>query len=352
MNNLELYTKLAERYDKGQIVGAPLTKTLLKILMLLASPEEAEVALKLPFKNISLSEAKELYPEKSDRIEEILDGMAVRGTVFRDIHPGREKRYRLLPSLVGWQETPFWHGRETEQAKVLSPLYKEYHKEAFAAEMARGMPLMRVIPIDTSLRVSSGILPFDEIKPLIDASSYQAVGHCPCRITAKFRGESCNHSTENCLHFGSMAHYMVDHNLAREISKEETMKILKAADDEGLVHIIDNLEGQMHTICNCCRCCCSFLVPINEKFGLDILSYSNYLAGVDSEVCIGCGTCEDRCPVGAVKVIDDTARVDETICLGCGACTSTCTTEAIRLSLRKEVKPPPKVQEFIEARFK
>jgi NAD-dependent dihydropyrimidine dehydrogenase PreA subunit len=352
MNNLELYTKLAERYDKGQIVGAPLTKTLLKILMLLVNPEEAEVALKLPFQNISLSEAKALYPEQADRIEEILDGMAKRGTVFRDTKPGREKRYRLLPSLVGWQETPFWHGRETEQAKALSPLYKEYHKEAFAAEMARGIPLMRVIPINTSLRVSSGILPFDEIRPLIDASTYQAVGNCPCRITAKFRGEGCTYSTENCLHFGSMGRFMVEHGLAREISKEETLKIVKAADDEGLVHIIDNLEGQMHTICNCCRCCCSFLVPINEKFGLDILSYSNYLAGVDREACIGCGTCEDRCPVGAVKVIDETAKVDETMCIGCGACTSTCTTEAIRLSLRKKVKPPPQVQEFIAARFK
>jgi len=40
MNNLELYTKLAERYGKGQIVGAPLTKTLLKILMLLFNKEK------------------------------------------------------------------------------------------------------------------------------------------------------------------------------------------------------------------------------------------------------------------------------------------------------------------------
>jgi hypothetical protein len=112
------------------------------------------VALKLPFQNITHGEAKELYPEQADRIEEILDGMAVRGTVFRDLHPGKEKRCRRLPSLVGWQERPFWHGQETEQAKVLSPLYKE----AFAAEMARGIPLMRVIPIDISLKVSSGIV--------------------------------------------------------------------------------------------------------------------------------------------------------------------------------------------------
>jgi len=352
MEKLELYTKVAERYDKGQIVGAPLTNTLLKILMNLLNPEEAEIALKLPFQNISLSQAKDLFPEKGARIEEILDGMAERGTVFRDTKPGREKRYRLLPSLVGWQETPFWHGRETEQAKVLSPLYKEYHKEAFAGEMARGMPLMRVIPIDTSLRESSSVLPFDEIRPLVDGASYRAVGHCPCRVTARFRGEACDHSTENCLHFGSMGRYMVEYNMAREISREETMKILKAADDEGLVHIINNINGHVDTICNCCQCCCSFLIPTREKWGLDMLSYSNYLAAVDGDVCIACGTCEERCPVEAVKVVDDVAEVDENLCLGCGACTSTCTEEAIRLSRRTEIKAPPQAEEFFTARLK
>jgi Na+-translocating ferredoxin:NAD+ oxidoreductase subunit B len=352
MDNLELYTKLAEKYDKGQVVGAPVTPTLLKILMHLLNPEEAEIALKLPFQNISLSKAKEMYSEKKDRIEDILDGMAKRGTVFRDTKPGQEKRYRLLPSLVGWQETPFWHGRETEQAKALSPLYKEYHIEAFAAEMARGIPLMRVIPVETALDPASEILPFDQIKPLVDAASYQAVGHCPCRVTAKFRGEGCEYSTENCLHFGSMGRYMVEHDMAREISKEETMKILKAADDEGLVHIIDNIEGHLHTICNCCSCCCSFLRTINDKMGHDILSYSNYMAGVNREACIGCGACEDRCPVGAIRVEDEVASVDGTICLGCGACTSTCPTEAIRLNRRGEIKPPPQAEEFLMARLK
>jgi Pyruvate/2-oxoacid:ferredoxin oxidoreductase delta subunit len=352
MVDMELYEKLADRFDTGQIVGAPKTKSLLKILMLLFNPEEAQIAMTLPFQNTPLEEARKLYPQKADRIEEILDNMAKGGTVFRDNKPGIGKRYRLLPSLVGWAETPIWHGRPTRQAKELAPLWNEYRKEAFSEEMARGMPLMRVIPIETSLEEASEVLPFDKIKPLVEASSFQAVAHCPCRLNAKYRDQVCDHSTENCLHFGSMGRYMVEHGLAREITKEETLGILKAADDEGLVHTIDNMEGMMHTICNCCGCCCAFLVPINEKRGLNILSYSNYLARVDSEKCISCGTCEERCPVGAINIGDEAAEVNEAVCIGCGICTPTCEPEAIRLTQREATKPPPQVAEFLEARLK
>jgi len=352
MKKNELFEKLAEKFDTDQVVGAPLTPSLLKILMLLFTPDEAEVALKLPFQNTSLEQAKPLYPEYGDEIETILDAMAKRGTVFRDNKPGIGKRYRLLPSLVGWAETPIWHGKPTQQARDLAPLWRKYRKEGFAAEMARGKPLMRVIPVNTSLQDPSQVLPFDELKPIIERTRFQAVAHCPCRKMAGYLDKGCDHSTENCLHFGSMGRYMVEHGLAREITQEETLNILKASDDEGLVHIIDNMEGHMSTICNCCGCCCAFLKPINENMGLDILSFSNYIASVDAGACVACGVCEERCPMGAIAVEGDVACVDAPKCLGCGACTSTCDAEAVRLVLRQEISSPPPIIEFLEARMK
>ncbi len=118
----ELFETLAKKFDTDQVVGAPLTPSLLKILMLLFTPDEAEVALKLPFQNTTLEQAKTLYPEHGDKIETILDAMAKRGTVFKDNKPGIGKRYRLLPSLVGWAETPIWHGKPTQQARDLARL--------------------------------------------------------------------------------------------------------------------------------------------------------------------------------------------------------------------------------------
>ena len=70
---------------------------------------------------------------------------------------------------------------------------------------------------------------YSTLKPMIEAASYRAVGHCPCRLGKRTMGEGCDHSLENCLHFGSMGRYMVEHDMAREITVAETLKILKEA---------------------------------------------------------------------------------------------------------------------------
>ena len=58
-------------------------------------------------------------------------------------------------------------------------------------------------------------------------------------------------------------------------------------------------------------------VYVNENWGLDMLSYSNYIASVDGGACVACGVCEDRCPMGAIAVEGDVACVDAPICLSC-----------------------------------
>jgi Na+-translocating ferredoxin:NAD+ oxidoreductase RNF subunit RnfB len=40
--------------------------------------------------------------------------------------------------------------------------------------------------------------------------------------------------------------------------------------------------------------------------------------------CLGGGTCESVCPVGAITVKNNLARVDKTLCISCGACVTKC----------------------------
>jgi ferredoxin len=254
---------------------------------------------------------------------------------------------------VGWAETPFWAGRETEATRRLAPLWLRYRDEAFGQELARGdMPVMRVLPVSGSLRDSREALPFDDLKPRIEAASYRAVGHCPCRQMTRSLGKGCRHTLECCLHFGGMGRYMVQQGMAREITAEETLKILKQSNEEGLVHIVDNVEGYMSTICNCCGCCCVFL-DTKKNLGLNTLSSSNYVARVDPGECVGCGDCGERCPVEAVSVQEDgVALVREEICIGCGVCTPSCPNGAVRLERRAKIHAPPDIPTFLTARLK
>ena len=118
------------------------------------------------------------------------------------------------------------------------------------------------------------------------------------------------------------------------------------------MHIIDNVDGYMSTICNCCGCCCVFL-DTKKKMKLNTISFSNYLARVNTIECIRCGTCEERCPMEAIAVgDDDVSEVNEALCIGCGVCTPSCPNDAVDLMKREEFKPPPSIPEMVATRLK
>jgi len=50
---------------------------------------------------------------------------------------------------------------------------------------------------------------------------------------------------------------------------------------------------------------------------------------IQNDVCIGCGTCEAECPVGAISVGDDGKYViNAELCVECGACAGVCPVDA------------------------
>ena len=89
----------------------------------------------------------------------------------------------------------------------------------------------------------------------------------------------------------------------RLVSKEEAYEILKRAEDNGLVHEINQTPGfeDATAICNCCGCSC-FALRIEELFRTPRAIRSNYIARVDKEKCVACGKCAEVCPAGAAKL--------------------------------------------------
>jgi len=54
------------------------------------------------------------------------------------------------------------------------------------------------------------------------------------------------------------------------------------------------------------------------------------VATVDTDKCIGCGTCEEVCPIGAISVAQ-VAKTDPKRCQGCGLCVTACPAGAISM---------------------
>ena len=52
---------------------------------------------------------------------------------------------------------------------------------------------------------------------------------------------------------------------------------------------------------------------------------------VKQDLCTGCGTCVEECPVDAITLTEnDFAQIDEEHCVRCGTCHDVCPEEAVR----------------------
>ncbi|MFX0044085.1 MAG: indolepyruvate ferredoxin oxidoreductase subunit alpha, partial [Candidatus Hodarchaeota archaeon] len=95
--------------------------------------------------------------------------------------------------------------------------------------------------------------------------------------------------------------------------------------------------------CNCCSCCCG-MFQMYYRGVLPLHTISSYLAKVDDQICIGCGTCVEKCPMETIDLDDSIANVNDEKCIGCGVCAHHCPEEAINLERTgpRHVFIPPK----------
>jgi ferredoxin len=134
------------------------------------------------------------------------------------------------------------------------------------------------------------------------------------------------------------------------VTKEEALKIMREAEEAGLVHKafhpMSREDRPETSICNCCKDCCDTLNLWRD--GVFPLCNSTYhLSVIDKDVCIGCGECVERCPTEAISLnSDDKAEVDEKACFGCGVCARFCPVDAVSLreGLRKVRILPPRLR--------
>ncbi len=167
-----------------------------------------------------------------------------------------------------------------------------------------GMAFMRVMPVMSAIENNSRTASYDELTTLIEKATALSVGPCSCRRSRRLMGEGCGHLEEDmCMYLNDNAETMVKVGAHRPITKEEAYEILKRAEDNGLVHEINQTQGFEDTaaICNCCGCSC-FGLRIAEYFSCNNAIHSNFTAKVDKEKCVACGQCVENCQTNALRL--------------------------------------------------
>jgi Pyruvate/2-oxoacid:ferredoxin oxidoreductase delta subunit len=337
-------------------MGYPVTPDLTEILKENFTPREAEVALAIPTSVIPLETASVDEILKGSRLShkdltETLEGLVEKGMLFTGTDEEGERGYALLQVGFGFPQTFFWKGEETPHGRKMAGMVAKYFNRKVTAE-AYGTETKpyRYIPVAQSLKPElQAVYSRNMMDRVVDEAELIAVAHCPCRTAYKWAGRGCDHPVEVCLKFDDMARYVIDRGLAREVNKDEAKEILRTAEEAGLVHFVDNCEGEIKHNCNCCGCACWNVGNIRRrKIPRDMLMAVYFTRRTDEDECSGCGECEEICPVDAVEMKDDLPAVDTEWCIGCGVCATVCPSDAITMEPRPDRTDAPPAKHFNE----
>ena len=345
----DVYLKLAQHLE-DLIMGYPFSEALLELLAEMFSPQEAQVALAIPNHLAPLEVVTEeiIIPGcdlPGHTIRETLQSLADRHLIYSRISEDGSIGYSLLQVGYGIPQTFFWDGKETLTAKRMAKLVLNYFSIPTTGKIYGGVKTKsyKYSPANASIDLEmQGVLPCEQIGPIVAQTTRIAVAHCPCRMSAKLLGrDDCSHSLEVCLKYDEMAEFVIDKGLAREISKDEAMHILKMSEKEGLVHMVDNTQGQVKHTCNCCgHYCWNVGILRRRKIPRDQLMAVYFIRRTELTECIGCGACADICPVDAVTMVDDLPQVDQNWCIGCGVCAIACPADVIEIQRRIDASAP------------
>jgi ferredoxin len=222
-----------------------------------------------------------------------------------------------------------------------------YLPEAFKVKAAQ----IRTIPVEKSIELEHNVSNYDNITKVLESSEGPfAIMNCVCRQLKDILGDPCKVTDrrEVCMASGVIAQLTIDQGRGRSITKEEAFEILQKNQEEGLVLQPDNSQT-FSFLCSCCSCCCENLSKYKLLPNPADVVIANFYAEVDSDLCTGCGTCVEICPMKAIKLKDDISSIKRKRCIGCGNCAAKCPSEAIRMLKReRQFTPFPSMDELFD----
>ncbi|MCP4681910.1 MAG: 4Fe-4S ferredoxin [Desulfobacterales bacterium] len=332
----DIYERLREHLDRLPGGFPPTDKGVeLRILKRLFTPQEAELA---PYLTVKL-ETSRVIAERAgmnqEKVAGMLNEMAGKGLIFSIETPDRPPAFMASQFVIGIWEYQV-NDLDKEFVKDMDEYLPYLAKEAFDH-----LPQLRTIPVGKSIQSDMEVLPYEQAEVLVRNQKKFLVAPCICRREHQVKGEGCAKIMDACLVFGWAADFYERNGLGRVITLEETLDIVKKAEEDGLVLQPTN-SRDITNICCCCGDCCQILKNLKRHPAPAKMVSSSFIIEADQEDCTGCETCLDRCQMDALIVEEDSVVVNADRCIGCGLCVSTCTGEALTL-VRKPQSQQPRV---------
>lgn len=275
--------------------------------------EEAELAVKLGVrKPKTLEEIVKLSGLEEKKCEALLEEMSRKGLLeYNWENPKHEKQYVLPMYVPGCAEFFNMNANILDSNPEMGTFFEHMSRlplekiTPFVPEGGAGIG-MHVIPVEKAIEMENESVDLEHISHWLNKyEGKYAASPCSCRRSRLTHGEGCADDPEGwCIAVGDMADYVVETQKdGRYIDKAEALEILKAAEDNGFVHQITNIDGanKIFAICNCNVNVC-YALRTSQLFNTPNMSRSAYVAKVEKANCVACGKCVEFCPAGAVKL--------------------------------------------------
>jgi len=322
-------------------LGFPESENLARIFeILLENDYERMVFELLPGNESELADKTGL---SATQTRAICEKLFTRGVITQSVD--RPGNYRRFPAMIELRDaTALWPEADSEIFVLWDRLLSDETPALIPIlEKTKAPPMMRVVPIERSVKAQNTVLDADSARAIFREASLISVMPCVCRLIARKngRGKDCPApETSVCMQTNRFAEGILRRGVGERISNEEALRRIAAAEEAGLVHTVRNNVKDDMIMCNCCACCCTGLYFVHQLGYPQGLAPSRFRATLDESLCSGCGICAERCQFHAI-IVNETASIDIGRCYGCGNCSTVCPNDAITLI---EARPPAHIR--------
>lgn len=280
------------------------------MLSILFNEKETELVSQLPIKPFTINTASRIWKLNKVNTEKILDKLAGRAILLDFEHNGI-KKYVLPPLMARFFEFSIMRTRQDIDQKLLSELFYQYLNIEedfvkdlfFGSETLMGRTLVQEEVLSKNNLVS--ILDYEKASHIIKSSPHIGITIYYCRHKMEHLGKECDTTMDICMTFNNVAKSLIRNNYARRVEASKCMELLHKVYEHNLVQCGENVRNNVTFICNCCSCCCEFLVAA-KRFGIPHSAQTtSFMPKIDEDKCTGCGKCVKACPISAIEWVSN-----------------------------------------------